>query len=98
MRSYRVTTTQSKIQLVDVFGKGARGRIQQGTAADRIVTIYTFSPVLTRSAINLFLYSPLRGRYRKQQVASPAQARLPKNWRSDRTPEGGRGPVNRAER
>jgi hypothetical protein len=31
---------------VDVFGKGARGRIQQGTAADRTFRIYVISPFL----------------------------------------------------
>jgi hypothetical protein len=31
---------------VDVFGKGARGRIQQGTAANRTTPIYMISRIL----------------------------------------------------
>jgi len=35
-----------KSNFVDVFGKGARGRIQQGTAADRMNPIYATSTAL----------------------------------------------------
>src|SRR6185312_2097956 len=37
----RVTITRKLFNFVDVFGKGARGRVQQGTAANRISSIYT---------------------------------------------------------
>jgi hypothetical protein len=36
-RGYRA----NRFNFVDVFGKGARGRIQQGTAAGRINVMYT---------------------------------------------------------
>jgi hypothetical protein len=45
-----VTITRYKIQLVDVSGKGARGRIQQGTAANRINGLYTAFQAIARSA------------------------------------------------
>jgi hypothetical protein len=56
-----VTTTQSKIQLVDVFGKGARGRIQQGTAADRMGPIYRSVAGFTRTARNLISWAAIAG-------------------------------------
>src|SRR5690242_12765016 len=36
----------ANFNFVDVFGKGARGRIQQGTAANRMSSIYTTVRIL----------------------------------------------------
>jgi hypothetical protein len=56
---------------VDVFGKGARGRIQQGTAADRTFSIYIVIAFFARKEPILFqpssLWCPL-GRLRKDLV------------------------------
>jgi hypothetical protein len=43
MRVHRAAVARNQFNFVDVFGKGARGRIQQGTAADRMtVNVYVF--------------------------------------------------------
>src|SRR5689334_20922499 len=45
-RSMPRDTHAASFNFVDVFGKGARGRIQQGTAANRMASIYTTFRIL----------------------------------------------------
>ncbi|GCC48422.1 hypothetical protein chiPu_0032816, partial [Chiloscyllium punctatum] len=41
--------SRGDFNFVDVFGKGARGHVQQGTAANRIMVIYTMTAILQGS-------------------------------------------------